>query len=106
MRNVKRYLPGCRTSLPGTKYGTRRLGDQKTVETEMRDVALAALISLTKQSFADYQMQHITAAPTFVFIPYSCGFADADSRQKALEKWRAYRAATKVTGLGKEPAAK
>lgn len=77
-----------------TQYGTRRLDNQKVVQTEMRDVALAALVALTKQEFADYGLGHVTAAPNFVFIPYSCGFETPEARQKALQRWRDYRAKT------------
>lgn len=84
-----------------SKYGSRQLSNRKSVDTEMRDVALAALVVLTKQSFADYHMEHITAAPTFVFIPYSCGFETPEARVKALEKWRAYRAKTKASSPAK-----
>jgi hypothetical protein len=76
-----------------TQYPQRQLERPKGIQTEMRDVALAALVTLTRQNFQDYGMSHVTAAPSFVFLPQSCGFDSAEARQKALEKWRAYRAA-------------
>jgi hypothetical protein len=89
---VERYLSDA------TQYGARRVGNgaqgekPKTVQTEIRDIALATLISLTRQNFADFGMEHVTAAPTYVFIPYSCGFETAEARAKALAKWEDYRA--------------
>jgi hypothetical protein len=76
-----------------TPYPPRQLERNKGVQTEMRDVALAALVALTKQRFQDYGMAHVTSAPSFVFLPQSCGFDSPAERQKALDKWRAYRAA-------------
>lgn len=75
-----------------TQYGTRQVEKDKMVQTESRDVALAALLVLTKQSFSDYGMQHVTTAPAYVFIPQSCGFARPEDRKKALDQWRDYRA--------------
>lgn len=79
-----------------TQYGTRRLDNQKVVQTEMRDVALASLVALTKQDFGDYGLGHVTAAPAFVFIPYSCGFETPEARKKALDLWQAYRTKTQA----------
>jgi hypothetical protein len=89
---VERYLSD------ETQYGARRVGNatrgekQRTVQTEIRDIALAALVSLTKQSFADYGMDHVAAAPTYVFIPSTCGFDTPEARTKAIQKWRDYQA--------------
>jgi hypothetical protein len=89
---VERYLSD------ETQYGARRVGNatrgekQRTVQTEIRDIALASLVALTKQSFADYGMEHVTAAPTYVFIPSTCGFETPEARAKALAKWREFRA--------------
>jgi hypothetical protein len=74
-----------------TQYGTRRIDNEKMVPTELRDVALASLIALTKQDFADYGMQHVETGPNFAFGLTSCGFENNEARQKALAKWEAYR---------------
>lgn len=65
--------------------------DQPQYNTEVRDVALAVLLQLTGQKFADYGFDRLEKNPKTLFNPASLGFADDDKRAKALEKWKAWR---------------
>ncbi len=74
-----------------TQSGARQLPNQMSVQTEMRDVALAALIVLSRQNFAEYGMEHVTTHESIGFVPSSCGFENPAARQAAIEKWRTFR---------------
>jgi hypothetical protein len=71
----------------------RRVGDDnRLVAVQVRDVALAALVHLTGQEYTDYQFRHIQPNPQTVFTANSACFESDDDRQKALQRWRDYRA--------------
>jgi HEAT repeat protein len=56
--------------------------------TEVRDVALAALVHLTGQNLADYGFAHAKTDPVQLFQVDSLGFHDAAAREAAMKKWR------------------
>jgi hypothetical protein len=84
-----------------TEYGRRQLGNRNDVATQIRDVALAGLVMLTKQDLAAFGMGHVTTAPSLGFIPWSCGFEDDAARQKALAQWRTSREKATAAKAGK-----
>lgn len=65
--------------------------DQK-YQTEVRDVALAVLVHLSGQDYADYGFRRIVEQPDFLFNAGTIGFADPAERTAALEKWQAWMA--------------
>jgi hypothetical protein len=76
-----------------TPYGTTvRVNRQVKYRTQMRDVALAALVHLTKQKFADYGFDRLRAQPTFVFDLNSIAFENDEKRDEAIKRWREHRA--------------
>lgn len=76
-----------------THLTQRRVGsDSRLVEVQLRDVALAALVHLSGQDFADYGLRHIQPNPQTVFTPNSACFDTDDQRTAAIRKWREYSA--------------
>jgi hypothetical protein len=68
------------------------------VTTQLRDVALAAVVSLSGQSLSDYGFpffQMVAGADLSTTSPSCAGFADAAARQAAVKKWKASPAARK-----------
>lgn len=65
------------------------------ITTQLRDVALAALVHLTGQEHKLYGFDRLQMAQPYVFNPITAGFETPEKRNQALEKWRAYRARTK-----------
>jgi hypothetical protein len=59
-------------------------------DTQVRDVALAAMIHLTGQKLADYGFVHAKTNPLILFNSNTLGFNDPAARQEALKKWRAW----------------
>lgn len=65
------------------------------LSTQVSDVALAALVHLSGQKFADYGFERIQTNPQFLFFPHSASFTDGAKRDAALKKWRDWQAAQK-----------
>jgi hypothetical protein len=59
-------------------------------DTQIRDVALAAMIHLTEQKLADYGFVHAKRNPLFLFNSNTLGFNDPAAREAAIKKWRAW----------------
>jgi hypothetical protein len=64
-----------------------------TIHTELRDVALAAMISLSGDSLDDYGFPYVKAfgggrGPLSSLSPQCYGFNDATGREAAVKKWR------------------
>jgi HEAT repeat protein len=74
-----------------TSFGTLRLGTA-TINTQMRDVALAALIMASGQSLSEYnfpyQQQFRGLRGELQLPPVYYGFGDDAARQAALKKWK------------------
>lgn len=66
--------------------------DDKQFQTQVRDVALAVLVHLTEQKYADYGFTRIEQQPDYLFNPGTIGFAEEAQRTAALEKWQAWMA--------------
>lgn len=60
------------------------------LQTQVRDIALAALIHLTDQDVQDYGFEHAQDDRLTWFKTSSLGFTDSIQRQAALQKWRAW----------------
>lgn len=59
-------------------------------ESQVRDIALALLVRITKQEWRDYGLKSARPHPNFILEQSSIGFNSDDERQKALEKWKAW----------------
>lgn len=77
-------------------FGIGRAGGNVQGNTEVRDVALAMLVRLTKQSFKDYGFaisglgfDHLMNNANYL------GFSSNKQREKALAKWKAWKASQK-----------
>lgn len=71
----------------------RRENNRKVnIESQVRDVALAALVRITQQDPSDYGMIKQSAAEPFPFVPNAFFFTDDAAREKALAKWKVWRA--------------
>jgi hypothetical protein len=72
-----------------TAVGTKALG-KKTLRTELRDVALAALVRLNGKKPADYGFPYLLAVPGLKTLPepVCLGFASPADRESALKKWK------------------
>jgi hypothetical protein len=77
-----------------TVCAARRVDDVEFV-TQIRDVALAALIHLTKLDPQDFGLVRTKLQGTFLVDAENVGFADEDKREQALQRWRQYRAQQK-----------
>jgi hypothetical protein len=76
------------------------------INTQLRDVALAALVHLTKQDFKGYGFERIQMTQPYLFNPITAGFSDNNQRVKALDKWKTYRAQTKSKDAERNASAK
>jgi hypothetical protein len=76
------------------------------INTQLRDVALASLIHMTKQDFKAYGFDRIQMTQPYLFNPITAGFADNNQRVKALDKWKTYRSQTKNAGAESNSGAK
>lgn len=65
------------------------------INTQVRDVALAALVHMTKQDFKQYGFDRIQMTQPYLFAPYSVGFDKEDKRAAAMKKWDEFKAAQK-----------
>jgi HEAT repeat protein len=61
-------------------------------ETQMRDVALAALVHLSKQDLKAFGFEKAQTNPTTVVAMHTLGFETEEKRDAALKKWMEYRA--------------
>lgn len=64
--------------------------DGQVVVTEMRDLALAALVHITKQDLKDFGFDRVVLDRRLVFSLPSLGFRDEQSRVVAIASWREY----------------
>ena len=75
-----------------TVITTQRNAQQVVFETQVRDIALAALLHLTEQDLKKYGFTRVQRNPQYLFLPHTVGFESAAARQTAHEKWQAWRA--------------
>ncbi len=69
----------------------QQTGDMKIIETQMRDVVLAAMVHLTGQKLADYGFNRAQPNGTILFNTATLGFAQEQDREAALAKWESWR---------------
>ena len=60
--------------------------------TEVRDIALATLVRLTKQNPKDFGFDRMRTSSSLVFNTGSLAFENDAKREAAIKKWRAFRA--------------
>jgi len=65
------------------------------INTQVRDVALAALVHMTKQEHKQYGFDRIQMTQPYIFNPHTAGFEKDDKRTAAFKKWEDYKAALK-----------
>jgi len=78
-----------------TPCSTQRIDNAVTFETQVRDVALAAALHLSKQDVKKFGFDRAQLHPQLVFNPGTLGFnqeKDDAARQRAFAGWRAFRA--------------
>lgn len=73
---------------------SRTVGDAQ-VDTQIRDVALAALLHITGQDLATYGFADVQEIPMLLYNTATLGFADDETRQKALKHWTEWSAKNK-----------
>lgn len=73
-----------------TVYAQSQIANQ-VVETQFRDVALAALLKITGQKPLDYGFDRMQPHRYEVFHPRSLGFRSEEKRLAAIAAWRKYR---------------
>lgn len=61
-------------------------------EAQMRDVALAGLVHLSKQNLKDFGFEKAEINPTTIFTVHTLGFESEEKRAAALKKWQDFRA--------------
>ena len=59
---------------------------------EIRDLALAALLHLSEKNLVEFGFLRHRPNPTFVFEPNRLLFESSEARDKAIQRWRDYRA--------------
>ncbi len=62
--------------------------------TEIRDIALATLVHLTKQNPKDFGFDRLRSSSTQIFNTGSLAFENNEKREEAIRKWRAFRGKT------------
>ena len=62
--------------------------NNKEVQTQVRDIALAVSVSLSKQSFKDYGFDQIRLNQQMLFEPGTVGFVDKSKREASIKKWQ------------------
>ncbi|MCA9205156.1 MAG: hypothetical protein KDA59_19020 [Planctomycetales bacterium] len=78
-------------------YGGNQKINNVEYQSQMRDIALAALWHLVDEDPKDHGFDHIRPTPQTVFDVSSVGFANDESRQKALDDWKQFRAKQKAS---------
>lgn len=61
---------------------------EQPIQVQVRDVALAVLVHLTKQDHKDYGFDLLRPDPKGLYYVYTMGFPDDKEREKALDKWQ------------------
>jgi hypothetical protein len=75
-----------------SKCATQRLNNV-TFETQLRDVALAAILIMKKQEPKEFGFERLQLNPTNVFVTSTVGFENEDKRKAAFAKYAKFRAA-------------
>ena len=70
----------------------------KVRQTQIRDVALAAILHLAKQDLKDYGFDRAQPNSNTVFHANSLGFESDEQREHAIDAWREFSDAANVDG--------
>jgi hypothetical protein len=68
----------------------------QAMKSEVRDVALAVLVHLSGQDLKEYGFDRIQRDPRTLFSISTIGYASESSRDKAIQKWKAWSAIHKA----------
>lgn len=71
--------------------GTWQINNNVNISTQVRDVALAALVHLSKQEFKQYGFDRIQMTQPWIFNPHTAGFEKNEKREEALKKWEDFK---------------
>jgi hypothetical protein len=74
-----------------TPCTTRRVNNVQ-YETQIRDVALAAVLHLSKLDLKEYGYSSVQVHTQYLFNPGSLGFQNDQQRDQAIAKWQAWKA--------------
>jgi len=77
-----------------SRCASQRIKD-KTYETQIRDVALAALVIMARKEPSDFGFDRLQKNEMSVFVTSTVGFESDEKRKEAVQKWQEYRAAGK-----------
>lgn len=69
----------------------RRGSVKSKLTVEVRDVALAALLHITKQDPEEYGFRHLVSQSQYIYAPNSPGFEVEDDRTEAMTRWHEWR---------------
>ncbi len=87
----KTHVPLLETLLDDATRCTSMRINNRNYETQVRDIALAALLHITKQDPRKFGFDRLQTHPQIVFNTTTVGFEDDTKRNEALAKWRSYR---------------
>lgn len=77
-----------------TQYTSFRVNN-KRLPIQVRDIALGALLHISGQDLKKYGFNHVQTHSLRVFNPSTLVFDSDEMREKALQKWKQYRAEEK-----------
>ncbi len=99
----KSHLPLLEGQLEdNTRLSARRVNDH-TFETQVRDVALAALLHVSGQDASEYGFDQLQPNEQLLFNPSTAGFENEEQRAAALAKWKEFRAGAKAPDAADAP---
>jgi len=88
----RQHLPLVEQALENETVCASYRISNKTISTQVRDVALAVCLEIVGESHADYGFARLQKNAQSLFNVHTLGFEDDQSRDKSLEKWKAWRA--------------
>ena len=78
-----------------TPCSTQRVNNNKTYQTQLRDVALVAILLLKEQDPKKFGFTRIALQSTNVFSTNTVGFENDEQRKQTIEKWQKFKASEK-----------
>jgi hypothetical protein len=85
------HVPLLETALDDTTRCTMMRINNRNYETQVRDIALAALLHVTKQDPKTYGFDRLQTHPQIVFNTTTVGFESDTERNEALAKWKTFQ---------------
>ena len=83
----QRHVPLLESLLDDRTYFSGHRINDVQYETEICDIALAALIHIRGEVLSDYGLDHVQPHPQYLFEPETIGFPNDAARNRALRKW-------------------